>query len=83
MAREDFGIEDVTFGTPRSVGRFGSVGGNDGRGAVDNVLPTGVVADGTPVRAADAFERGIRKQASFARNTSKARRGEQRMGDRG
>ena len=80
---EEYGLGDITFGTPRSVGRFGSVGGNDGRGPVDNVLPTGVVADGTPVRAADAFERGIRRQASFARNTSKARTGEARMSDRG
>ena len=64
-----------TFGTPKSVGRMGSVGGNDGRGPVDNVLPTGVVADGVEVRASDVFERGVRRGTSVVRNTSKARGG--------
>lgn len=62
-------------GEVRSVGRMGSNGGNDGRGPIDNVLPTGIVARGNEVSASDVAGRGQRKDMSIARNTSKARMG--------
>lgn len=64
-----------TVGDTRVVGRMGSMGGNDGRGPVDNVLPTGIVARGNEVSAGGGVDRGVRSGASFNRNTSKARMG--------
>ena len=60
-------------GQPREVGRMGSMGGNDGRGAVDQVLPTGIVSRGNEVKAADVANKGQRKGMSVARNEQKAR----------
>jgi hypothetical protein len=66
------------FGSLNSVGEPGSprmsaYGGNDGRGPVDNVLPTGIVARGNEVRAGDVYDKGERRGMSTARNASKAR----------
>jgi hypothetical protein len=66
-----------TIGNPKEL-RSNAYGGNDGRGPVDNVLPTGIVASGDEVRAMDVFERGVRKDTSFSRNRSKAREGARR-----
>lgn len=60
-------------GQVRVVGRMGSLGGNDGRGPVDNVLPTGIVARGDEVKASDVYNKGQRKGMSTSRNESKGR----------
>ena len=67
-----------TVGQPRSVGRMGSFGGNDGRGPLDNVLPTGIVARGVEPKEVDVMNRGIRSGMSTSRNTPKARMGSSR-----
>jgi hypothetical protein len=72
MADESFGDLN-TIGQVRSVGRMGSMGGNDGRGPIDNVLPTGIVARGDEVRASEVMFRGQRSGMSVARNTEKKR----------
>lgn len=74
MAEEGFGDLN-TIGQVRSVGRMGSMGGNDGRGPLDNVLPTGIVARGDEVRASEVMFRGARAGMSVARNTEKKRMG--------
>lgn len=71
MSRGDVG-ELNTIGTTRELGRQ-EYGGNDGKGPVDNTLPTGIVSTGNEVRAADGFDRGVRRGMSSTRNTSKAR----------
>jgi len=62
-----------TIGQVRSVGRMGSMGGNDGRGPIDNVLPTGVVARGDEPKAADVMNRGQRAGMSTSKGTDKMR----------
>ena len=71
---EEFGDLN-SVGQVRTVGRMGSMGGNDGRGPIDNVLPTGVVARGDEPKAADVMNRGIRSGMSTSRNTEKKRMG--------
>ncbi len=74
---EEFGDLNAV-GQTRTVGRMGSMGGNDGRGPIDNVLPTGIVAKGDEVKASDVYAKGERKGMSIARNTSKKRMGGER-----
>ena len=59
-------------GEVRIVGRMGSFGGNDGRGPIDNVLPTGNLTDGPEwsSRAGDMINKGVRAGMSTARNMS-------------
>lgn len=69
-------VMDVnTVGTGRYVGqRMGAEpGGNPGKGNIDQVLPTGVMARGADVKSADVFLSGERREASFAKNQSKMR----------
>lgn len=73
----DFGDLNAV-GEVRSVGRMGSMGGNDGRGPLDNVLPTGIVARGDEPKAADVAFRGMRAGMSIARNEGKKRMGSSR-----
>lgn len=61
-----------SVGQPREM-RSSAFGGNDGRGPVDNVLPTGIVAKGNEVSASDVVKRGVRRDMSSNRNVSKAR----------
>ncbi len=77
MANDEFGDLNAV-GEVRSVGRMGSNGGNDGRGPIDNVLPTGIVARGEDMKAADVMNRGIRSGMSTAKNTEKKRMGSSR-----
>lgn len=69
---EEFGDLN-SIGQPKRINS--AMGGNDGRGPVDNVLPTGIVAKGDEVRASDVFDRGVRKEMSTSRNKSKSREG--------
>jgi hypothetical protein len=68
---ESFGDLNA-IGQPREM-RSDGYGGNNGRGPIDNVYPTGIVADGNEVRASDVFGRGVRAGASVQKNESKAR----------
>ena len=61
------------IGEVRTVGRMGSMGGNDGRGPIDNVLPTGIVARGDEVKASDVYNKGQRSGMSTQRNQEKGR----------
>lgn len=71
MAREDVGnINAVGNPTVRDMSNYG---GNDGRGPIDNVLPTGIVARGNEVSSRDGYDRGVRRDMSTTRNQSKAR----------
>lgn len=71
---EEFGDLN-TIGQVRTVGRMGSMGGNQDRGPLDNVLPTGIVARGDEVRASDVMNKGIRSGMSTARGVEKKRAG--------
>ncbi len=74
---ESFGDLNAV-GQVRTVGRMGSMGGNDGRGPIDNVLPTGIVARGDEVSAADVMNRGQRKGMSTSKGMEKKRMGSDR-----
>jgi len=69
---ENFGDLN-TIGQVRTVGRMGSMGGNDGRGPIDNVLPTGIVARGVEPKDVDVMNRGVRGGMSTAKGTDKMR----------
>jgi hypothetical protein len=73
MAEERMsGINSV--GEPSDKFRtMGGEGGNNERGYLDNVEPTGIVARGNECSAKDGYDRGVRKQMSTMRNESKAR----------
>jgi hypothetical protein len=71
MASEFGDLNSV--GEVRTVGRMGSIGGNDGRGPIDNVLPTGIVSRGDEPKAADVMDRGIRAGMSTSKNMPKKR----------
>lgn len=58
-------------GTAQYVGqRFGvAEGGNHSKGAVDQPLPTAIIARGNEVKgASDTYLKGERKEASYAKN---------------
>lgn len=67
-----------TVGSTRDYTKIADGGGNGGRGPIDNVLPTGVVARGNEVSARDGFDRGERRGLGITRMTSKARMGSDR-----
>ncbi len=63
-------------GEPKSIGRMGSNGGNDGRGPIDNVLPTGALTDGPDWSRGDAGAmKGVRADMSISKNRSISKRG--------
>lgn len=70
------GIEDLNaVGTARYVGqRMGAEeGGNNGRGYIDQCMPTAITAHGQDVSSRDDFKKGVRGGMSSARNESLAR----------
>jgi hypothetical protein len=62
---------------------MGSMGGNDGRGPIDNVLPTGNLTDGPEWSSgnADVMSRGVRAGMSTSKNMS-IKRGDRKMDSR-
>lgn len=62
-------------GTAKYVGQRldDGEGGNNDRGNIDQVLPTGITAKGQDVSSKDDFKRGVRGGMSSTRNESIAR----------
>ncbi len=57
-----------TVGTTREL-KSSEMGGNGGRGPIDNVYPTGIVATGNEVRSSDGMDRGARRGMGMARGS--------------